>query len=184
MPKAFSSAATAARGRSRGREELPTPLNPAVFRRTLTPGREECGWREAGAPQESGGLLDIAQPRVTETRPPVAWRTSRSKVAVESAVLGRPGSRVLPRPIDRALNARSTVAGLIGERLGSPSVLATLWEVDDRCTVRLMRGFYERLRQADKATALAATQRAALEGGRPHDHPYFWAPFVLVGRME
>ena len=67
---------------------------------------------------------------------------------------------------------------------GSPSVLATLWEVDDRSTVRLMRGFYEGLRQADKATALAAAQRAALKGGRPHAHPYFWAPFVLVGRMD
>jgi len=67
---------------------------------------------------------------------------------------------------------------------GSPSVLATLWEVDDRSTVHLMRGFYGRLHRADKATALAAVQRAALKGGRPHDHPYFWAPFVLVGRME
>ena len=66
---------------------------------------------------------------------------------------------------------------------GSPSVLATLWEVNDESTLGFMRGFYRRLGRAGKAEALAQTQRALLAGGR-YRHPYFWAPFVLVGQME
>jgi len=64
---------------------------------------------------------------------------------------------------------------------GSASVLASLWEVDDLSTLRLMRSFYRHLEKSGKATALAEAQRA-LRTGR-YRHPYFWAPFVLVGAM-
>lgn len=69
---------------------------------------------------------------------------------------------------------------------GSTAVLATLWEVDDASTLALMKSFYGGLRQAagteDKATALALAQRALLASDE-YKHPYFWAPFVLVGEM-
>jgi CHAT domain-containing protein/Tfp pilus assembly protein PilF len=64
---------------------------------------------------------------------------------------------------------------------GSPSVLASLWEVDDLSTLRLMRSFYRHLEKSGKACALAEAQRE-LRTGR-YRHPYFWAPFVLVGAM-
>ena len=64
---------------------------------------------------------------------------------------------------------------------GSSSVLASLWEVDDLSTLRLMRSFYRHLEKSGKATALAEAQRE-LRAGR-YRHPYFWAPFVLVGAM-
>jgi CHAT domain-containing protein len=67
---------------------------------------------------------------------------------------------------------------------GSPSVLASLWEVNDRSTLRLMRDFYRRWRQTDKAQALAEAQRAMRKRGGLYAHPYFWAPFVLVGQMQ
>ncbi len=67
---------------------------------------------------------------------------------------------------------------------GSPSVLATLWEVDDRSTLQLMNSFYRQLGRADKARALAEAQRSMLEPGGPYRHPYFWAPFVLVGEVK
>lgn len=67
---------------------------------------------------------------------------------------------------------------------GSSSVLATLWEVDDRSTVDLMKDFYMHLEdtgvQGDKAVALAQAQRA-LRATDLYRHPYYWAPFVLVG---
>ena len=70
---------------------------------------------------------------------------------------------------------------------GSRSVLATLWEVDDRSTVELMEGFYDRLGRGKnmnhKAAALAQVQRALKKSGR-HKHPFYWAPFVLVGQHE
>ena len=66
---------------------------------------------------------------------------------------------------------------------GSPSVLATLWEVNDLSTVRMMRGFYSRIGTSDKATALAKVQRDMRLRG-PYRHPYYWAAFVMVGSMN
>lgn len=67
---------------------------------------------------------------------------------------------------------------------GSESVLATLWEVDDASTSELMQQFYQRLRvpagTSDKAGALAAVQRA-MSSSKDYHHPYYWAPFVLMG---
>jgi CHAT domain-containing protein len=67
---------------------------------------------------------------------------------------------------------------------GSRSVLATLWEVDDRSTLELMEGFYAQLGMGDSffegAHALAEAQRI-LSQSKDFGHPYYWAPFVLVG---
>jgi CHAT domain-containing protein/Tfp pilus assembly protein PilF len=67
---------------------------------------------------------------------------------------------------------------------GSTSVMATLWEVDDLSSVRLMQRFYAHLSQpnagADKALALARAQRE-FRANDQLSHPYFWAPFIVVG---
>ena len=67
---------------------------------------------------------------------------------------------------------------------GSTAVLATLWEVDDASTLSLMEFFYNDLQllgmNGDKAKALARAQRKMLSS-RKYQHPYFWAPFILVG---
>jgi CHAT domain-containing protein/tetratricopeptide (TPR) repeat protein len=67
---------------------------------------------------------------------------------------------------------------------GSESVMATLWEVDDRSSVQLMKRFYERLNAPgvvrNKADALALAQRELRATGG-NEHPYYWAPFMLVG---
>jgi CHAT domain-containing protein len=62
---------------------------------------------------------------------------------------------------------------------GTPSVVATLWRVDDAATGELMVAFYTRLASGeDKAESLRGAQLAVME---EHESPYFWAPFVLVG---
>ncbi len=66
---------------------------------------------------------------------------------------------------------------------GSPSVLATLWEVNDRSAVRFMQGFYGQLGKGDKAAALAKVQREMRARGS-YRHPYYWASFVMVGSMN
>ena len=66
---------------------------------------------------------------------------------------------------------------------GSPSVVASLWAVNDRSTMRLMSGFYGKLGGEDTATALAEAQRGMLGRGGREAHPYFWGGFVLVGQM-
>ena len=70
---------------------------------------------------------------------------------------------------------------------GTTSVLATLWDVDDRASLTVMRQFYERLKQSadgtGAATALAEAQRQ-LRASSHLRHPYYWAPFVMVGSMS
>ncbi len=72
-------------------------------------------------------------------------------------------------------------------QVGSASVLATLWEVEDRSTVDLMKSFYGHLDTnnsgQNKADALASAQRVLLASNN-YKHPYYWAPFVLVGSMS
>ena len=62
--------------------------------------------------------------------------------------------------------------------------MATLWSVSDRSTAELMSQFYDRLTAPNatitKAEALRQAQLTLLKDPR-YNHPYFWAPFVLVG---
>jgi CHAT domain-containing protein len=85
---------------------------------------------------------------------------------------------------------RSMVAGgdeLIGLMraflyAGARSLVLSLWEVDDASTPRLMERFYQGLaRGQETALALREAQLEMLVAGGRHAHPYFWAPFVLVG---
>lgn len=63
---------------------------------------------------------------------------------------------------------------------GGGAVIASLWEVDDRSTLEMMRDLYARLPEMRPAAALAASQSALLQDGELA-HPYHWAGFVLVG---
>jgi CHAT domain-containing protein len=63
---------------------------------------------------------------------------------------------------------------------GAQGVLVTLWDVNDRSTAEFMKLFYEALK-ADKNKA-QAVQEAMAEIRRRYAHPYYWAPFVLVGK--
>jgi CHAT domain-containing protein len=64
---------------------------------------------------------------------------------------------------------------------GARSLLLTLWDVQDRSTAEFMRLFYTRLGELpDKAAALRAAMIELRE--TKHPHPFFWAPFVLVGK--
>ena len=63
---------------------------------------------------------------------------------------------------------------------GAQGILVSLWDVHDRSTSEFMRLFYRDLqRYSDKAEAVRA---AMLELRQNYPHPYFWAPFVLVGK--
>lgn len=65
---------------------------------------------------------------------------------------------------------------------GTPRVLASLWQVEDRATAALMVHFYRALWQdgLPAAAALRAAQLALSQERRWRD-PYFWAAFVLQG---
>lgn len=66
---------------------------------------------------------------------------------------------------------------------GSPSVVVTLWRVADASTPDLMLRLYENLDQSgDKAEALRQAKLWMIQRGGAFAHPYYWAPFILVGR--
>ncbi len=90
---------------------------------------------------------------------------------------------------------------------GAKATLASLWQVDDGGTQTLMNAFYDQLKvsKVSKAEALRQAQIALIMGqdtretnkrggikvvgktigkSRPKaslDHPYYWAPFILIG---
>ena len=63
---------------------------------------------------------------------------------------------------------------------GAPSLVVSLWTVNDRSTAQLMRRFYEGLR--DGLTKCHALRLAILEVKTNFPHPYYWAPFILLGK--
>lgn len=65
-------------------------------------------------------------------------------------------------------------------QIGVPTVVATLWQVDDRATSMLMQQFYSGLGTMGAAESLAAAQRRLAQSDDYAD-PYYWAPFVLLG---
>lgn len=65
---------------------------------------------------------------------------------------------------------------------GARSVLVTLWDANDRSTATFMGHFYRALAQGlDRAAAVRTAMLALRE---EHPHPYYWAPFTLVGQVQ
>lgn len=64
---------------------------------------------------------------------------------------------------------------------GAPSVIASLWRVDDASTAGLFADFYGRLRGSGGREKLAAFIEARKAFKRKQPEPYFWAPFVYIG---
>lgn len=102
--------------------------------------------------------------------------------------------------------------GMVAQQKDAQAVLATLWDVNDASTARLMSDFYSRWVKnpsAGKAEALRQAQLALLRGSAAgssqvqekrglaiepapgsavqaagYSHPFYWAPFVLIGNFR
>ncbi|MDP8239811.1 MAG: CHAT domain-containing tetratricopeptide repeat protein [Candidatus Hatepunaea meridiana] len=61
---------------------------------------------------------------------------------------------------------------------GTPSLIASIWRVEDESTGYLMESFYKNLKNLNKAEALREAQIATKE---KYSDMFFWAPFVLIG---
>jgi len=66
-------------------------------------------------------------------------------------------------------------------KAGARSALASLWFIDDEATSELVTEFYKQLQDPSISKAVAL-QRAQLKiSSEPiHDHPSYWAPFLLI----
>jgi CHAT domain-containing protein/Tfp pilus assembly protein PilF len=104
----------------------------------------------------------------------------------------------------REVDGLGTTAQLKGAR----AVISSLWEVNDTSTGKLMADFYRRwvagagkvekveaLRQAQMDLILGKIRPSSSESGRgfglnsskapaTFEHPYYWAPFVLMGNWR
>jgi CHAT domain-containing protein len=101
--------------------------------------------------------------------------------------------------------------GMVAQQKEAEAVLATLWDVNDLSTSHIMSDFYARWVEnpaQGKAEALRQAQLAFLHGGAiapgaktgrgfetsetpsaaqsslGYAHPYYWAPFVLIGNYQ
>ena len=64
---------------------------------------------------------------------------------------------------------------------GASSLLLSLWDVHDDSTAELMQALYANyLASQNMAIALRSSMQALRQ---ENPHPYFWAPFVLVGQL-
>jgi len=63
---------------------------------------------------------------------------------------------------------------------GAATLVQSLWRVNDRATLEMMRVFYEGLSGGD--TPSDAIQRSQLLLIEQEIHPYFWSPFIVSGR--
>jgi CHAT domain-containing protein len=64
--------------------------------------------------------------------------------------------------------------------IGVKSVVATLWAVDDKATSMLMKEFYTDLKTKTKSDAIRDAQLKLIKT-KEFKHPYYWAPFILIG---
>jgi CHAT domain-containing protein/tetratricopeptide (TPR) repeat protein len=73
------------------------------------------------------------------------------------------------------------VAGM-AVRSGARSTLATLWAVQDQSTAEFMIAFYKTLAKpgVTKAESMRQAQLTLLQNP-DYNHPFYWAPFVLIG---
>ncbi|RMF20711.1 MAG: CHAT domain-containing protein [Cyanobacteria bacterium J083] len=102
-------------------------------------------------------------------------RTQRDDVPIQLLVLSA---------CQTAAGDKRAALGLAGVALqsGARSTLATLWSVSDNSTASFMTEFYQRLGNTDKSKAEAVRQaQLSILQQEEYSHPFYWAPFVLVG---
>ncbi len=64
---------------------------------------------------------------------------------------------------------------------GASSLLVSLWRVFDASTAHFMKAFYSAL--SSGSSRIEAWHAAVLETKKKWPHPYYWAPFVLMGKI-
>ena len=64
---------------------------------------------------------------------------------------------------------------------GAQSIIVSLWKVNSKSTKIMMERFYEYVKKEDNvATALQKAQND-IRDMEEYSHPYYWAPFIVVG---
>ena len=69
---------------------------------------------------------------------------------------------------------------------GTPSLVMTMWEVEDKSGTALMKEFYEDIRNGySKPEALQKAKLEFIRNARPENaHPFFWSSFVVLNNTR
>ncbi len=98
--------------------------------------------------------------------------------------LGDPLELLVLSACETAAGDNRAALGLAGVALkaGARSAVATLWQISDAATVRLIDAFYENSAagRSTKAVALQQAQVTLIDDDM-FSHPSDWAPFLLIG---
>ena len=84
------------------------------------------------------------------------------------------------------LGAEMKNEGIVGmtrafQYAGAKNVVVSLWEIMDKSTSQLMTEFYRQLKAGKRKDEALQQAQVKLLKNSPYRHPYYWAPFVLVG---
>jgi CHAT domain-containing protein len=76
---------------------------------------------------------------------------------------------------------------ILAQNKGAKGILATLWQVNSPFTSQFMPAFYQQLTDQNvalsKAEALQQVQKTFIQTDE-YAHPYYWAPFILMGNWR
>jgi CHAT domain-containing protein len=66
---------------------------------------------------------------------------------------------------------------------GAKSVLMSLWSVSEKASVNLVENFFKHTKEGkSRLEALRLARKEIRDKG--YDHPFYWAPFILVGEVN
>ncbi|PON13631.1 hypothetical protein C2W62_33365 [Candidatus Entotheonella serta] len=126
---------------------------------------------------------DVANPVLFTADGRTLTMQSLRDVMSRARIRNQPLALLTLSACETALGDDRAALGLAGVavRAGVRSALATLWRVEDASTARLMQTFYHHLLEIGMSRA-QALQRAqlALLADTAYQHPYYWAPFLLI----
>jgi len=142
-------------------------------------------------PQYSGIVLTVGATRSGSTAPPEpAMRQEATEDSLlqvyEIFNLKLTADVVVLSACETGLGREVRGEGMVGLTraflyAGAQAVVVSLWKVADPATAELMMRFYRQMKAGvGKAEALRRARLELFREGR-YVHPYYWAPFVLVG---
>jgi CHAT domain-containing protein len=66
---------------------------------------------------------------------------------------------------------------------GARSVLTSLWSISEYASVSMVESFFGHIKNGKAKLEALQAARAEIRS-KGFDHPFFWAPFILVGEVD
>ena len=108
----------------------------------------------------------------------------RAGLALYGANATWDGTNALPEDADGILTANEVARGTHRgfKQAGVRSILATLWNVNDRSTAILMETFYKEWLEGKPMQQALHDAVNALR--KVYSHPFYWAPYVMIDGVD